>query len=666
METRKDENGIDLDNKEFQDILKLIRYTRQSVFMTGKAGAGKSTFLKYITGNIKKKHIVLAPTGIAAVNAGGVTLHSFFKIPFKPLLPDDPDFAVNRIRQRLKYTKTKQKIIKELELIIIDEISMVRADIIDFVDKVLRVYSGNMREPFGGKQLLLVGDIFQLEPVVTNDMRQLLKPFYPNLFFFSARVFEQLSVVPIELTKVYRQKDAAFVSLLDRFRIGQPTKNDFELLNHRGGVLEETGDFVVTLAAHRETVDAINDNRLAMLPAAEIVYQGEIIEDFPENSLPVPAQLSLKADAQVVFVRNDREHRWVNGTVGKIHKATKNMVEVELEDGSRHVVEPEVWENIVYEYNEKEKTITEKVIGTYTQYPLRLAWALTIHKSQGLTFNNVVLDFGRGTFAAGQAYVALSRCTSLEGITMTSPISSRDAIVNPAIVKFSKQFNDKELIEEALKNAEADDAYNKAAKAFDKGEMGKAVDLFLSAIEKNNKMNQKGARRLLAKKLSTVNILQNKVKELEGEIELKNQMLCKLAKEYVIMGYECLTEAGDITASLANFNKALSLDENNTDAMIGKSKTLLEAGQFEEAASEAERAHKINEQLLDAYLLMDKAYKGMEKPMEPFEIMLKALEFFAEKSVVHSRLAELYKSVGDEESAEKHRRIATRLKSKKQ
>ena len=664
MSTDEKSKEIDLDNPEFQNVWKLIRYTRRSVFMTGKAGAGKSTFLKYITRHTKKKYVVLAPTGIAAVNAGGVTLHSFFKIPFKPLLVDDPDFAVSRLRQRLKYTKSKQKLLRELELIIIDEISMVRADIIDFVDKVLRVFSGNMREPFGGKQLLLVGDIFQLEPVVTPDMKQLLRRDYPNSFFFSARVFRDFSVVPIELKKVYRQNDADFVAMLDRFRVGNPTSLDLARLNSRVEQKDTAkNDFVVTLATLRDTVDSINESQLATLPAKEIVYQGEIKDEFPENSLPVPLELTLKTDAQVVFVRNDREHRWVNGTVGKIHKATKNTLEVELESGSRYVIEPETWENIVYEYDEKDKRIIEKVIGTYTQYPLRLAWALTIHKSQGLTFNNAVLDFGRGTFAAGQAYVALSRCRSLEGITLNTSINSRDAFVNPSIVAFSQQFNNTQLVNSALENAAADDAYAKAAEAYDASDMREAVKQFTVAFSRNpQRIFTPPAQRLIALKLSRVARQQQKIEELQSRLRDNQDQFCRLASEYTILGYDCLEEAGDITAAIANFDKALSLDPENAKALIGKSKALIMAENFEEAVEIIDKALAIDIQNLQAHLTLDDAYKGLGDNIQRVDILLRALDHFERERTIHLRLADVFEALDDHISADKHRRIAARLK----
>ena len=383
-----DNKEIDLDNPEFQDIWKLVSYTRQSVFMTGKAGTGKSTFLRYIVENTTKKTVVLAPTGIAAVNAGGVTLHSFFHIPFKPLLPDDPELSMKNLRQRLRHSAQQQKLIRELELVVIDEVSMVRADIIDFVDKVLRLYSGRWREPFGGKQLLLVGDVFQLEPVVTSDMRDIFRNLYPNMFFFSARVFREFALVPIELRKVYRQTDTEFIEMLDRMRLGATTPDDLRRVNDRlipQAANDKEEDFTVTLAPKRDTVDAINSSRLASLKRKLHTYRGVIRDKFPENSLPAPLELELKVGAQVVFVRNDPEKRWVNGTVGKIHSASENNLEVTLEGGNTYVVNREIWENVAYRYDPESKKVEEEILGTFTQYPLRLAWALTIHKSQGLT-----------------------------------------------------------------------------------------------------------------------------------------------------------------------------------------------------------------------------------------------------------------------------------------
>ena len=312
---------LDLDNQEWQQALQIIQYTRRSLFLTGKAGTGKSTFLRYVAQQTKKKYVILAPTGIAAINAGGQTLHSFFKLPFHPLLPNDSRYSPRNIRKTLKYSGVTLKLLRELELIIIDEISMVRADIIDFIDKVLRIYCRNMREPFGGKQLLLVGDIFQLEPVVKEDEWRLMQPFYPSAYFFSAKVWQQMQLVSIELRKVYRQNDAQFISLLDRIRQNQATDQDLAAINSRVAQDAEPlpsmrNAFEITLATRRDTVDWINEQKLAEIDGASTTFQGTIRGEFPLTSLPAPMELEIKPGAQVIFTRNDKEKRWVNGTIG--------------------------------------------------------------------------------------------------------------------------------------------------------------------------------------------------------------------------------------------------------------------------------------------------------------------------------------------------------------
>ena len=543
--------------------MNLIKYTRQSLFLTGKAGTGKSTFLRYICQHVKKKHVVLAPTGIAAINAGGSTLHSFFKLPFHPLLPDDPNLSLQkgRIHDFFKYSKPHRKLLEEIQLVIIDEISMVRADIIDAVDRILRVYSHNLREPFGGKQLLLVGDIFQLEPVVKGDEREILNRFYPTPYFFSARVFSQIDLVSVELQKVYRQSDERFIGVLDRIRNNTASAPDLQLLNSRyGAAPTDEADMYITLATKRDTVDHINEKKLAELPGEAATFWGLIEGDFPESSLPTPLELTLKAGAQVIFIKNDFDKRWVNGIIGTVtgYDPVEETIYVLTEDGKECDVKPELWRNIRYTYNEEKKEVEEEVLGTFKQFPIRLAWAITVHKSQGLTFSRVVIDFSGGVFAGGQAYVALSRCTSLEGIRLKKSINRADIFVRPEIVSFAERFNNRQAIDRALKQAQADVLYHSAVEAFDKGDFDAFLGDFFKAIHSRYDIEKPNVKRLIRRKLNVINRLREENKALKEAAREKEKALLKYAREYIIMGDECLKHNMK-EAAMRNYEKAVTL-----------------------------------------------------------------------------------------------------------
>lgn len=560
---------IDMTNVEFRQVLELITNTSSSVFLTGRAGTGKSTFLRYICEHTLKNYVVLAPTGIAALNAKGVTIHSFFHIPLRPVPPDDVDYSLPNILKHLKLSKEALKVIRELDLVIIDEVSMVRADTIDFIDRVLRAVSGQRRVPFGGKQLLLVGDIFQLEPVVTSEARDILAKFYPAFFFFNARAYKEIELVSVELKKVYRQTDNEFIGLLDRIRLNQAQPSDLALLNARVAPEEarlsanesKEDEFSIMLASRRDIADSFNSMKMDLNPNEPVVFKGEITDEFPAKSLPTDMELLLKVGAQVMLVRNDRDKRWVNGTLARITGIGNNRIEVCLENGTTCFVEREQWENIKYTYNEEEKRVKEEVIGTFVQFPLKAAWALTIHKSQGLTFNNVVIDMGGGAFSAGQTYVALSRCRSLDGLSFISPLRKRDIIVNREAEQFSRNFNDRRAIDRSLREARARACFSASLSAYDEGDYRNAVKYMIDSLTVLPEAPGPQELRLVAMRLA-------RTERLKEEIERQSKMLVKISAEYVELGRISMEYPEGMASAVANLKKAIELNPESFDAMF--------------------------------------------------------------------------------------------------
>ena len=425
----KDKQPLEL-NEDFRYALDIIEKSGHNVFITGRAGTGKSTLLQLFRNTTRKKAIVLAPTGVAALNVKGQTIHSFFNFPGKPLHRKD----IRRVKNH--------KLYKNIEVLIIDEISMVRADLLDSIDYFLRINRDNIVDPFGGVQVVFFGDLFQLPPIVSSEAEKLLfESFYDTPYFFSAKVYEsEFEMETIELKKAYRQESRYFLRLLEAVRLNQIDIDDLEDLNQRHEPDFQSDDFYITLSPRNAVVDQINQQALRKILDPEISFLATITGNFNPKLFPTESVLQLKNGAQVMFVKNDPKKRFVNGTIGKIIKLDPDNIRVLIsdKDGNRHIdVEKLEWEIQKYKLDQEDQTkIQSEVLGTFKQYPLKLAWGITIHKSQGKTFDNVIIDLGRGAFEHGQTYVALSRCRTLEGIVLKQKIRPQDIMVDDRIVEY--------------------------------------------------------------------------------------------------------------------------------------------------------------------------------------------------------------------------------------
>lgn len=421
------------------EALKILETSKEHIFLTGNAGTGKSTLLDTWRNKTKQSVAVLAPTGVAALNVKGQTIHSFFGFR--------PDITVQKIH-RFYRKKGKKGLFKKLDAIIIDEISMVRADLLDCIDQFLRMHGKDSTEAFGGVRMIFIGDLHQLPPVVTDSEKKIFETYYKTPYFFSANVFEELDLTFIELTKIYRQSDQRFIEILSAIRNNVLSDQQLDHLNSRFDPQFETpsNKFFITLTTTNKTAQKINEYHLGKLFNERFVYRGKSDGSFDTKALPTSPSLELKVGAQIMMIANDKNGRWVNGSLGRITGITagkqgeSDTISVELEDGREVSVEPYTWELFKLDYNPATDTLQTQVTGSYTQYPLTLAWAITIHKSQGKTFDNVIIDFGWGTFAHGQAYVALSRCTNLQGIVLTKPFAKEFVITDQHINTFLKTF----------------------------------------------------------------------------------------------------------------------------------------------------------------------------------------------------------------------------------
>lgn len=573
---------LDLENEEFQSALELIRDTDQTFFLTGKAGTGKTTFLKHIIESVDKNFVVVAPTGIAAVNINGVTIHSFFQFPLRPLLPEDEDIKV------FWKNSEKRKIISAMDTLVIDEISMVRADIIDGIDFSLRKNGGNPNLPFGGKQVVFVGDLFQLEPVTikATGEKQILDELYESPYFFNATIFNTIELISIELQKVYRQTDTEFIDLLDKIRIKNIEPGEIKKINTRVVAPIESGksDFAITLTTRNDLADGVNQKELARLSSEPHTYIAEVSGKFEESKYPTEPELTLKVGAQVIFIKNDSNRRWVNGSIGQICGLGEADITVKLENGNEFSIEKKVWENIEYQYDRKKKKISQETVGTFQQYPLKLAWAITIHKSQGLTFDRVIVDLGSGTFASGQAYVALSRATSFEGLFLKHRLNSTDIYIDEEIKEFAKTFNDSEKIVDSLKRGKTNRFaelnlnrekqgivyFEKAVNSLIKGEFKIAYNQFISGFE------------LVSCDCELITLITQNIDEITFAI--RNSQI------------DCSTSELDFIRSLIYFfTETESSSQNETDN-LNKSLTFIDA--FIESFPNSEIGHHLKGRIL--------------------------------------------------------------------
>lgn len=463
-----------MQNNEFELAKQFALYTNKHFFLTGKAGSGKTTLLKEIAKQTTKNFVVVAPTGVAAINAGGVTIHSQFNLPLTSFIPNSDSVNLNLITNRralmehMNFRKDKRKVIQEMDLLIIDEISMVRADILDAVDFVMRKVRRRER-PFGGVQVMLIGDMHQLPPVVKDQEWATLKNYYTSPYFFDSIVWKQLDAAEIELKKIYRQTDRRFLSLLNNIRHQQLDEADYEALKERYNPgFRPTEEGYILLSTHNAKANSVNETELKKLEGRPYAYEAEIIGDFPEHIYPCEKYLQLREGAQVMFTRNDAvEGKYYNGKLAVVKKLTYDTITVTFNDNKEdYLLKKEIWENISYTVDPSSDKIDKNVIGTFSQFPLRLAWAITIHKSQGLTFDKVIIDAGN-SFAAGQVYVALSRCRTLEGIVLHSLITQNSLHGDIKITEFSEAHHSEAELENVLEQAKVEFANEQLKRLFD-------------------------------------------------------------------------------------------------------------------------------------------------------------------------------------------------------
>ncbi len=493
-----DIDAIDTDNVFFQKALTFVRDTQENIFLTGKAGTGKTTFLKYLKTHIHKNCAVVAPTGVAAMNAGGETIHSFLQLPFSPYVPGNVRGFSEQMGQvetkhsllsNLRLRTEKLSLLRKLELLIVDEVSMVRCDMIDAMDLVLR-HVRKSAQPFGGVQMVLIGDLFQLPPVAKQEDWEILGNYYRSPYFFDAQVFREQSLLYIELKKIYRQKEQSFIEILNRIRTGHVHEEDISALNkkYRPSFSPKQKDGYVILSTHNQTVDSINQKSLQQLSTPLHTFMGVVAKDFNTRDLPTDLDLQLRTGAQVMFIKNDTQtpRRYYNGKIGTIASLSPEEILISFssdESAELLKLEKETWKNVRYTLNKVKGQIEEEEVGSFVQYPIRLAWAITVHKSQGLTLSKAIVDLNR-SFAPGQVYVALSRCATLSGLVLHTELNADNIIVDKRVMEFAKSEMDEAQLDEQLNKSKRLSNWLQLCKIFSFAELIDSIEELQESVMK--------------------------------------------------------------------------------------------------------------------------------------------------------------------------------------
>lgn len=670
---------IDTHNVEQQKAFDLVAKTNTCLFITGKAGTGKTTFIKRIQEEINKNFLVLAPTGIAAIAVGGQTMHSFFGFPMQTIGP----------HTEISLSNEKYQILKETDTIIVDEASMVRSDMVDGMDRCLRmVFKTNM--PFGGKQIIFVGDLFQLPPVVKEgsaDAEMLHDLYGAGLpFFYKAFVLKRMNLPKIEFQKVYRQSDEDFLNILNKMRNGEVTNEDLAVLNEHVKKEADSDDYSVTLTSFNYMAEKINDEKLNAIEEEEFCYQAEIHDDFKKNDAPVPEFLKLKVGAQVIFCRNYPQAGYMNGTIGRVSKLDEEHIFVTLENGVEINVSKVDWENLQSKYNSQTHKMESEVVGSFTQFPLKLAWAITIHKSQGMTFEKMHFDLSRGTFQAGQAYVAISRLRSLNGLTLSNPIRPHHVTQNQEVRVFANSFNDIDMINDELETGKAIYKYLKAK------DYNMAAKSCLKHVVNKIQNNDLRNAALIAKKMFDVMLDDSCLKGITKDMKLLkdcsmtcnflNAIICLYGNRYEeAIGYAdmvlsrkvCLEamfvkgralyelkrndEAYDVVYQIINISQ-----EGEEKKAIDKKLLLFEARVNERIGNSvipfAKQLVSLCPEFLPPYAMMRKEMEttGIEIDFNPKEEHTDLLVAFIDKNISSKDFLNMLKQSNDEKSIKKFRR----------